>query len=434
MQEPLVLAPRDDWPAGERGRLQRRWELQVRMAAEPCTVGRADITCSGELLATPSAPAADLASGPSYVVRAVGPTIEVCNTTVVPKTAHAGSAFVTRFACRVQRGGVWELRPLLTYETQEEAYGAASPTCKSPCVCSDLKMSNASFPSFVAPHALLATGGGRGGRWSWEAGGKWSFRRDDDRASTLDLSSVLPSPDACPMLYLVGDSHTRRVFEFLDRRGFKVKYAAAIGIQDHWINKCDKVLKDAERGNCSYRAFVGGKQGHSLLKFVSTPVHRFPELTKDDVVVVGAGTWDLRDSPVADFVRDFELLLQKLAKVSGKARFVYRTAPAFSYRRTRFTARDARTNERLVEANAKVLQMLPPTVGLWDSLSVTLPRLEESCDSHHYLCPNQELDNISVGVADLSLFLSSICDMQTPQTVDFVGGAVGAPPDFPDLA
>lgn len=436
VREQLVLSERHDWPAGRHGHLQRPWDFQVRIAAEPCTVGAADIACEGELWATPSTRVARPTSGPSYIVRAVGPTIEVCNATQSSETGPAGPAFVTRFTCRLRAGGAYELRPLLTYESQEEAY-AAPPRCSSPCVCSDLKMPGAGFPSFVAPHAKLAPAQGTSGaRWTQEAGGNWSFRADDHPglAEAPDLSSTVPAPDSCPMLYFVGDSHIGGVFKFLEDRGYRAKFQRSFGIQNHYIPDMTRTVKNAHRGDCSYQDFHGGDGENSTLQFAADPLKVFPDLGKDDVVVVGAGTWDLRDSSVSDFVRDFELLSQRLAKVSKLARFVYRTAPAFSFKRAqaKLRGREMRTNERLMEANARVRELLPAGVALWDSLLATLPRFEESCDSHHYLCHRQPLEKNRIGIADLSLFLSSVCDMRKATAVEFSKGVADDPKDDAD--
>jgi len=229
-------------------------------------------------------------------------------------------------------------------------------------------------------------------------------------ARSEDLSRALPLPGSCPAIRLVGDSHSRVAFDLLRDHGFNVTYTNANGVQDHWIDG-SALAERAKHGDCAGQAFKRGNGPASLLHSVAAFQDSLPGHTAHDVVVLGAGTWDLRDMSVDDFVRDVKVLFGRVEALKGRARFVFRNAPAYSYKRGGFLgSREMRTNEKLAEAAARVRELLPPHMGLWDSFAVTAPRFEESCDTHHFICHGQSVDEIGIGVADLSAFLLSVCE------------------------
>ena len=69
---------------------------------------------------------------------------------------------------------------------------------------------------------------------------------------------------------------------------------------------------------------------------------------------------------------------------------VWRTAPAYSYKRYEFSEqKEYRTNaklERIAAITTAYLARYCPHVRILDSFRITLPMFEHSCDTHHYLC------------------------------------------------
>jgi len=381
------------------------------MAATPCKVGATDIACEAELMATPSLPMASLRPGPAYIVRAVGPTIEVCE---IQPMGQAGSTFVSKIVCRVRAGGLYELRPLLMYESESEAF-PAPPDCSTPCVCSDLELPGKGFADFAAPHARLAFLPGRW-RWTRESAGGWEWASDS--GTEPGRSKSLPSPGTCPRIHLVGDSHDRAAYDLLRANGFDVTYIGGIGVQQHWMLDMERIHLEATRGDCRRQAFRGGEGPGSLLRAAQDLPKLIPGLSKGDVVVLSAGSWDLRDMSVEHFARDLELLFSRAARYAGFVRLVFRLAPAYSYLRDDFLrGREMRTNQKLMAARDAVRRSLPAAMALWDSFAVTLPRFEESCDTHHFICAGKDLDKSRIGIADVSHFLGSVCDNRTAVAV-----------------
>jgi hypothetical protein len=126
--------------------------------------------------------------------------------------------------------------------------------------------------------------------------------------------------------------------------------------------------------------------------------HRCSQLSADYMqngyipwVLIQGGHWDLRDSSLEEYRRNFAVLLQHMLECSLlKGRLIVRTAPSYSYRRSQATAgREYRTNTKFqlaAEFIREQVEIFEPDIHLLDSFSFTSPRFEESCDTHHYFC------------------------------------------------
>merc|ERR1719161_2116642 len=110
-------------------------------------------------------------------------------------------------------------------------------------------------------------------------------------------AATMPPSQACPTLQLVGDSHMARVYDFLHARGYRVKYENAMGIRNHYISNYRECVKQAELNNCTAQVFRGDNSPGSLLHYVQNLMQH----AEGKIVILGAGTWDLRDISVEDF-------------------------------------------------------------------------------------------------------------------------------------
>ena len=104
------------------------------------------------------------------------------------------------------------------------------------------------------------------------------------------------------------------------------------------------------------------------------------------VVVANWGHWRLRDGDVETYVKDWQKTIRALAaSLPPSTTLVWRTMPAYSYRREEL---DGRTNSKIREATARQLAFLAkelPQVLVHDTFAITTPRLFDANNKHHYL-------------------------------------------------
>lgn len=210
-----------------------------------------------------------------------------------------------------------------------------------------------------------------------------------------------------------------RTYHFLDNRGYDVSHWFAAGIRDHNMRHLKDVITDAALNNCAGDINFGGENGRMCLLHQLQKVIEDPELQErggvKPLIALGPGTWDLRDESVDDYVRDFKTMLEKVEegiKIGALSpdRLILRNVPSYSYKRSFHIlyGREYRTNAKLVDANKRVAALAAEhNLRLWDTFSITLPRFEESVDTHHYLDPVTAND---IGVVDTAMLLDLVCN------------------------
>jgi hypothetical protein len=116
----------------------------------------------------------------------------------------------------------------------------------------------------------------------------------------------------------------------------------------------------------------------------------------------------------AEDLREFLLKLNKLAsEASDRVHVIWRTPPAYSFRRDTFKELEYRSNERLRAAAAMVMEVMAKEnesdwkITVHDTFRVTYPLFETSCDSHHYLCSKGS--HSVAGIADAELLVEHMC-------------------------
>lgn len=195
-------------------------------------------------------------------------------------------------------------------------------------------------------------------------------------------------------LILIGDSHTERLSDALLSTGKTIasrvdfrKSLAVIGARGgsagnaryQWPRKLSPAIAPLLKSPKKALRFLKGRQpaSHLLLQF---------------------GHHDLRDSSAGLFVHDIRWMLNatfhRLVEASWRGTFIWKTLPAYSYRRDRYAATEFRTNEKIEWASGQILAFLkeltqamelPFKVRVLDMLAISLPRFSESVDTHHYL-------------------------------------------------
>jgi len=139
---------------------------------------------------------------------------------------------------------------------------------------------------------------------------------------------------------------------------------------------------------------------------------RVHEMAENDVVVLSAGTWDLRDDTVEAFLGDLARFLEasraQRSEIKRRgARVFWRTAPPYSFHKSMWQGREGRTNEKLAAASIGAKELAAREgLEVWDSYRVLAARWDSPCDTHHYLCGKSPFEP---GVDDLSVFLSLVC-------------------------
>ena len=174
---------------------------------------------------------------------------------------------------------------------------------------------------------------------------------------------------------LVGDSHQRRLENYLQSLDVNASYIGSTGIMNrnftNFTKNCTQTLSPGTDDAGLYRSALTLGHGH-------------------DVVVFESGHWDMRDTSVEVYKAEFARLVHETPFCNLGRTVVWRTAPAYSYKRYEFLEqKEYRTNaklERIAAITKAYLARYCPHVRILDSFRITLPMFEHSCDTHHYLC------------------------------------------------
>jgi len=203
----------------------------------------------------------------------------------------------------------------------------------------------------------------------------------------------------------------KAAFHYLQAHGHRATaFQWAHGIYDHYITNYDQVVSDAKRHVCDYSVY-SGTGTLSIRHFLKSALeNKHERISKRSVVVLGAGTWDLRDEGVDKFLHDFEAVMPLIERLQQQGyRLIVRTPPPYSYKRgDALGSREMRTNEKLRLASQGMVQLAQRAhVQVWDSFAILLPRFEESVDTHHYIDRSSNAN--APGVADLSYLMHLVC-------------------------
>ena len=174
---------------------------------------------------------------------------------------------------------------------------------------------------------------------------------------------------------LVGDSHQRVLENYLQSLDVNASYIGSTGIMNrnftNFTKNCTQTLSPGTDDAGLYRSALTLGHGH-------------------DVVVFESGHWDMRDTSVEVYKAEFARLVHETPFCNLGRTVVWRTAPAYSYKRYEFLEqKEYRTNaklERIAAITTAYLARYCPHVRILDSFRITLPMFEHSCDTHHYLC------------------------------------------------
>eukprot|EP01060_Flectonema_neradi_P035461 TRINITY_DN6531_c1_g1_i1.p1 TRINITY_DN6531_c1_g1~~TRINITY_DN6531_c1_g1_i1.p1 ORF type:complete len:414 (+),score=36.29 TRINITY_DN6531_c1_g1_i1:105-1346(+) len=208
---------------------------------------------------------------------------------------------------------------------------------------------------------------------------------------------ILPNIIKAPII-LVGDSHMR---------GWRDVLTAAEGFSEPY-HRLDGLLSPGGSGLISYIR-VESLQVTTKTNSTSIPKylrhgfdHTFHQLdqlherinllkktSKDIVVAVNFGSWDLRDVPVATYCENLKIFENKFSAMGFYAlgvKLIWRSTPPYTYRGNNYRTNDLRTNEKIKLANSCARAILPKWIH-HDTFEVAYPVFMSSCDTHHYLCP-----------------------------------------------
>ncbi|KAH8078107.1 hypothetical protein JL720_9782 [Aureococcus anophagefferens] len=99
------------------------------------------------------------------------------------------------------------------------------------------------------------------------------------------------------------------------------------------------------------------------------------------------GHWDLRDVNVEAYVDAWKAFVDALAAAAPETtRLVWRTNPAYSFRRHDDREVEYRTNAKLAKAHALQLAHLRRSrYDVHDTFGITLPRFFDANSAHHYI-------------------------------------------------
>lgn len=210
-------------------------------------------------------------------------------------------------------------------------------------------------------------------------------------------------------LVLIGDSHTRL-------------WAEHLGISKFGANS-------------GYFASTHGVNRTGILHapYMKLITHALRSKEPGEVVIVVAhGHHGLRDDSVENVIEREASFVHSLAGIlrgGGLTRttLIWRTAPAFSYRRTLFKQKEHRTNEKLSRLRDAIVEYVHIfaaandastnlTIDMHDTYGFSSPRFAESADTHHYMygptvknVQGYATERHEIGKADLNAFLNAIC-------------------------
>ena len=310
--------------------------------------------------------------GASLAARLVGPSLAPC------AVGAASDGYALR--CEVHDAGAYALEVLLMFENETLAFapGAAPgrqprPLCRPltatrglPSVDAAARAADASRPcsSFASRRRRADVG-----RWTFRDGAlAWAPSRCAPRVYDRDEATTCL---AGRTVLFVGDSHTRLIAD-----------ALAPQPQPAGPDATTKAGNWTIRSRGDVRFLAANKVPRDDGSLVAAILAAAP-----DVVVVNMGHWDLRDVNVEAYVDAWKAFVDALAAAAPETtRLVWRTNPAYSFRRHDDREVEYRTNAKLAKAHALQLAHLRRSrYDVHDTFGITLPRFFDANSAHHYI-------------------------------------------------
>ena len=134
-----------------------------------------------------------------------------------------------------------------------------------------------------------------------------------------------------------------------------------------------------------------------------------------DAVLLESCAWDVRDWSVQEYVELFHYLTKVWPYPRGEGPpVIWRTCPPWPYLRKSFGGREYRTNNKLEQA-VFIIKLMAYLRG-WivdDFFTAALPRFDEPCDDHHYICcsgPGKRASG-NVGIPYQQVLFNMLCNV-----------------------
>ena len=310
--------------------------------------------------------------GASLAARLVGPSLAPC------AVDAASDGYALR--CDVHDAGAYALEVLLMFENETLAFapGAAPgrqprPLCRPLTATRGLPSVDAAARAVDAsrPCSSFASRRHRAdvGRWTFRDGAlAWAPSRCAPRLYDRDEATRCL---AGRTVLFVGDSHTRLIAD-----------ALAPQPQPAGPDATTKAGNWTIRSRGDVRFLAANKVPRDDGSLVAAILAAAP-----DVVVVNMGHWDLRDVNVEAYVDAWKAFVDALAAAAPETtRLVWRTNPAYSFRRHDDREVEYRTNAKLAKARALQLAHLRRSrYDVHDTFGITLPRFFDANSAHHYI-------------------------------------------------
>ncbi|EGB09738.1 hypothetical protein AURANDRAFT_63201 [Aureococcus anophagefferens] len=314
--------------------------------------------------------------GASLAARLVGPSLAPC------AVDAASDGYALR--CDVRDAGAYALEVLLMFENETLAFapGAAPgrqprPLCRPLTATRGLPSVDAAARAVDAsrPCSSFASRRHRAdvGRWTFRDGAlAWAPSRCAPRVYDRDEATRCL---AGRTVLFVGDSHTRLVADAL------APQPQPAG-PDRRPDATTKAGNWTIRSRGDVRFLAANKVPRDDGSLVAAILAAAP-----DVVVVNMGHWDLRDVNVEAYVDAWKAFVDALAAAAPETtRLVWRTNPAYSFRRHDDREVEYRTNAKLAKAHALQLAHLRRSrYDVHDTFGITLPRFFDANSAHHYI-------------------------------------------------